>query len=128
MKKCIKKSIVDTKANPEKLKLIGWGTINDSHRANIPNQPTDLQITAKDNAAVQLSWSRPAGRQRVLNYIIERRQQDGSSFSQWQAIANLFKTQITLTNQPTAVMLEYRVRAANNAGTSLFSNTVSIIL
>ena len=128
MKNCIKKSIVDTKANPEKLKLIGWGTINDSHRTKMPNQPTDLQIAAKDNAAVQLSWSRPAGRQRIINYIIERREETDGNFTKWAAIANSYKTQIILAGQPHGIKLEYRIKAINTSGQSQASNTVSVII
>ena len=128
MKNCLQKSEVDTASNPEKLKQIGWGPRTEPQPAQIPTQPTDLQITAKDNQTVKLKWDRPDDNQSVRNYCIERRQQNGEGISDWTIIQISYQTQIKLTGQPLGIRLEYRVRAANNAGTGPFSNTVSVVL
>jgi hypothetical protein len=128
MRDCLKKSTVDVADEPQKLKLIGWSPKAGFRKANIPNQPTNLQAFAKENASVQLSWSRPAGRQRVLNYIIERREEADGNFIKWAAIANSYKTQIILAGQPHGIKLEYRIKAVNTSGQSQASNTVSVII
>jgi hypothetical protein len=140
MKICLQKSEVDTIANPEKLTQIGWGPRTEPQPAQLPSQPLNLQITTKDNQAVKLKWDRPADNQPVRNYIIERRQptlriiataengKTNDGFSDWSIFQMAYDTQIILRNQPLGIQLEYRIRAANNAGTGPFSNTVSVIL
>lgn len=120
---CLKKSEVDTADNPEKLSEIGWGPKTEPQPAQLPGQPTDLQLVSEDKT-VKLQWVRPTGSQPVRNYVIERRQ----GISDWSIFQIAYDTQITLRNQPLAIQLEYRIRAANIAGTGPFSNTVSVIL
>ncbi len=128
MKSCLQRSEVDVASNPEKLKLIGWAPKANPNPAQLPAQPTDLQITANENRIITLKWVRPDDNQRVRNYCIERRQQNGDRFSDWTIVHISYRTQATLNNQPTGVQLEYRIRAANNAGTGPASNTVAIVL
>jgi hypothetical protein len=142
MKQSLQKSEVDVAANPEKLKLIGWAPKANRQPAQLLTQPTNLQITANEDRIVKLKWDRPEDDQRVRNYCIERRQlalrspdfveakdgQSGDGISEW-TIANIsYNTQTTLRNQPSGIQLEYRIRAANNAGTGPSSNTVTIVL
>jgi hypothetical protein len=128
MKNCLYKSEVDTAGNPEKLKEIGWGVRTTPQAAQLPGQPTDLQLVDKEDKKVKLQWVRPAGNLSIRNYVIERRQQSGENFSDWSIFQIAYDTQITLRNQPIGIQLEYRIRAANIAGTGPFSNTVSVIL
>jgi hypothetical protein len=128
MKSCLQKSEVDVAANPEKLKLIGWAPRENRQPAQLPTQPTDLQITAKENQIVILKWDRPEDDQRVRNYIIENRRKNTDRFSNWTIVHISYRTQATLRNQPLGIQLEYRIRAANNAGTGPASNTVTIVL
>ncbi len=128
MKKDLRLSEVDTRNNPEKLSFIGWGVKSNPLPAEIPAQPINLRIGTIKETAVQLKWDRPL-RGIVRNYIIQRRQkQTSGNFSQWLLIAASYKTQITLSNQPKGINLEYRVKAVNTAGQSQSSNTVSNIL
>jgi Fibronectin type III domain. len=128
MKNCLQKSEVDVASNPEKLKLIGWGPRTEPQPVQLPAQPTDLQPITKENQTVKLKWVRPDDSQPVRNYCIERRQQNGDRISDWTIVQISYNTEITLRNQPLGIQLEYRVRAANNAGTGPFSNTVSVVL
>lgn len=128
MKNCLQKSEVDAASNPEKLKQIGWGVRTTPQAAQLPGQPLNLQIIAKDDHIVKLKWDRPDDTQSVRNYIIERRQQDKTGMSNWMIYRIAYETQATLRSQPMGICLEYRIRAANNAGTGPFSNTVSVIL
>jgi hypothetical protein len=128
MKQSLQKSEVDVAANPEKLKLIGWAPRGNRQPAQLPAQPTNLQITAKENQTVILKWVRPKDDQRVRNYIVESRHQNGEGFSDWTIVHVSYSTQTTLRNQPLGIQLEYQIRAANNAGTGPASNTVTIVL
>ena len=124
MKNCLQKSEVDVAANPEKLKQIGWGPRTEPQPAQLPTQPTNLQITAKDNQTINMQWDRPEDDQRIRNYAIEQR----TGNSNWKLFQISYTPEATLRNQPLGIQLEYRVRAANNAGTGPFSNTVSVVL
>lgn len=128
MKQCLQKAQVDTAANPEKLKLIGWDIRRPASPTLPPNQPRNLKLTAGENGSILLQWDRPAGRQRIVNYIIERYIADGSSQNDYQILAISYSRRIKLANQPQTVRLEYRVKAAHNAGQSAASNTVHITL
>jgi hypothetical protein len=142
MKQSLQKSQVDVAANPEKLKLIGWAPRGNRQPAQLPAQPSNLQITANENQVVILKWDRPDDGQPVRNYVIERRQlalrspdfveakdgQKGEGFSNWTIVHVSYSTQTTLRNQPLGIQLEYRIRAANNAGTGPAGNTVTIVL
>lgn len=124
MKQSLQKSEVDVTANPEKLKLIGWAPKANRQPAQLPTQPTNLQIVAKENQVVILKWARPDDDQPIRNYVIESRIRDND----WKLAQISYKTQATLRNQPSGIQLEYRVKAANNAGTGPASNTVTIVL
>jgi hypothetical protein len=128
MKQSLQKSEVDVAANPEKLKLIGWAPKGTRQPAQLPTQPINLQIAAKENRVVTLKWDRPDDDQRVRNYCIERWHQNGERFSDWTIVHVSYSIQATLRNQPLGIQLEYRIRAANNAGTGPASNTVTIVL
>ena len=128
MKICLQKSEVGTAANPEKLTEIGWGPKGTPQPAQLPGQPTDLSIIAINNQTVKIQWEKPEDNQPIRNYVIERRQQTGEGIGRWSMIQISYTTQITLRNQPLGKQLEYRIRAANTAGTGPFSNTVSVIL
>jgi hypothetical protein len=129
MKNCLKKSQVDVAAEPEKLTLIGWSPKHAPQPSPLPSQPVNLRITYRDNASVMLEWDRPADNSRVRNYIVERRQaQSGGDFTNWTIIEISYQTQARLIKQPTGLQLEYRVKAANNAGESLPGNVTAMIL
>lgn len=128
MKSCLQKAQVDVSANPEKLKLIGWAPKANRQPAQLPTQPINLQIAAKEDRVVKLKWARPNDNQPIRNYIIESRKQNGDRFNDWTIVHIPYIAQATLTNQPIGVHIEYRIKAANNAGTGPASNTVTIVL
>ncbi len=127
MQNALRKSEVDVAACPEKLKLIGWSAKAPPQPTPIPGQPLNLRIIAKESTNIKLQWERPADNSRVRNYLIERRRQDGGS-GDFQPAGISYQTQIGLTGQPVEVPLDYRVRASNSSGSSLPSNTISLIL
>lgn len=128
MKKSLQRAEVDVAANPQKLKLIGWGIKTSSQSAHVPGQPTSLVAVYKQDGAVDLNWKKPVDGRMVYDYIIERRCLDTNQSNNWTPAAISYDCRITLTNQPKDIKLEYRVRASNLAGQSLPSNTVAITL
>jgi len=128
MKKSLQKAQVDVAANPEKLKLIGWGPKSACQPTETPGQPTDLVAVHKQDGVVDLNWKKPADGGIVYNYIIERRCLDTNQTDSWTIAAISYDCQTILPSQPKGVHLEYRVRASNLAGQSLPSNTATITL
>ena len=129
MLNCLKSSEVDVADNPEKLTEIGWGPKTIPQSTDPPGEPKNLIVTKEGRTSLQLRWDRPQPEGFIRNYIIERRQPAGSgSLGNWTVIGTALDTQTTLAGQMRGICLEYRVRAANNAGTGPFSNTVSVVL
>jgi hypothetical protein len=128
MKTSLQKAGVDVSANPEKLKLIGWGLKTACQQAQIPGQPTDLVAIHKQDGIVDLNWKKPADGGIVYNYIIEKRCRNTDQSDNWTLGAISYDCRITLANQPKGIKLEYRVRASNLAGQSIPSNTATITL
>jgi Fibronectin type III domain len=129
MLNCLKSSEVDTADNPGKLTEIGWGPKTIPQSTELPGEPKNLIVTKEGRNSLQLRWDRPQAEGFIRNYIIERRQPAGSgSFGNWTVIGTALDTQTNLAGQMRGICLEYRVRAANNAGTGPFSNTVSVVL
>ena len=131
MKNDLKLSEVDTTADPEKLYEIGWGPRSQPTPIEAPGSPTELHPTAEGQGTILLVWNKPATDSggSVRNYIIERRdQQQGGAFGAWSLVNTTYNCEINLTDQPDNVRLEYRVKAANAAGESMPSNSVSVVL
>ncbi|MGA2678082.1 MAG: fibronectin type III domain-containing protein [Sedimentisphaerales bacterium] len=129
MLNCLKKSEVDVADNPEKLTEIGWGPKTIPQPGDPPGEPKNLIVTKERRTSLQLRWDRPQHEGFIRNYIIERRQlAGGGSLGNWTVIGTALDTQTNLAGQMRGICLEYRVRAANNAGTGPFSNTVSVVL
>jgi uncharacterized protein (DUF433 family) len=130
MKNDLKLSEVDVTDDPEKLTEIGWGPRQDPQPIIAPGSPTDLHPTAEGQGTIWLEWDKPAnGGGPVRNYIIERRdQQQGGTFGAWNLVQTTYDCEINLTEQPDNIRVEYRVKAANAAGESMPSNSVSVVL
>jgi hypothetical protein len=131
MKNDLKLSEVDVADDPEKLTEIGWGPKAEPQPIVAPGSPTELHPTAEGQGAIYLVWEKPAGGSGgpVRNYIIERRQQaQGGDFGAWSLVNTTYNTEINLTEQPVNLRIEYRVKAANAAGESMPSNSVSVVL
>jgi hypothetical protein len=141
--KCqLKKSQVDTAANPVRLSFLGWGPKDDIQSMQPPSQPCNLKITAQDTGGenndkgiLHLSWEKSAFvRARFVRYYcVERRRlksgSDGeSNASLWTSIGSAIDNNIALKDEPTGVRLEYRTRAVNKGGASYPSNTICVVL
>jgi hypothetical protein len=131
MKNDLKLSEVDVVADPEKLYEIGWGPRQDPQPIQTPGSPTDLHPIAEGQGTILIKWEKPPtdASRPVRNYIIERReQQEDGSFGAWTLVQTTYDCEINLTEQPVEVRVEYRVKASNEAGESMPSNTVSVVL
>ncbi|MFA5240670.1 MAG: fibronectin type III domain-containing protein [Phycisphaerae bacterium] len=130
MKNDLKLSEVDVVSDPEKLTEIGWGPRQEPQPIQIPGSPTDLHPISEGMGNIWLEWEKPASGGAVRNYVIERRQQlqTGGDFSEWTLANTAYNPEIKLTGQPENVRLEYRVKAANIAGESMPSNSISVVL
>jgi hypothetical protein len=129
MRNDLKLSEVDVATDPEKLTEIGWGPRSEPQPIIAPDSPTELHPIAEGQGTIWLKWEKPSNGGPVRNYIIERRQQaQGSEFGAWMLANTTYNCEINLTEQPVNVRLEYRVKAANAAGESMPSNSVSVVL
>lgn len=132
MKDCLKKSEVDAADNPDKLAYIGWGPRHSPQPVAAPSQPVNLRSIAESADTILLQWLSPQAETGgpVRNYIVQRRRQPegASQFGAWQLAGTLFNNEITLTDQPRGIQLEYQVKAVNTGGISPSSNTVAIVL
>ena len=91
--------------------------------ASVPAAPTGLSVSGVTNTRLDLSWSDIASNE--TGYVIERRLMPSGSFSQIAAIAANEVSYRDNTIQESR-QYEYRVAATNAAGTSAYSNTVSV--
>ena len=131
MKQQLKRSEVDTKEDPLQLKLIGWTEERYGTTVRKPSQPRALEATPRGPGVVELDWKAPApGKGGVVrSYVVLRRQQlPGKNFTDWSQEGSSLKPEITLTNQPRFVQLEYRIIAINATGASIPSNVVAVVL
>jgi hypothetical protein len=131
MKNDLKLSEVDVTSDPEKLYEIGWGPRQDPQPIAAPGSPTDLHPIAEGQGTIYLKWEKPPVdvNRPVRNYIIERRQQaESGEFGAWTLVQTTYDCEINLTDQPVEIRVEYRVKASNEAGESMPSNSVSVVL
>jgi hypothetical protein len=118
--------------NTSVLSLIGWGS-SSTPVANAPSQPRELSSEIVDRGQVTLKWQPPKPNTggAVRFYRIERRQkQSDATWLDWgkDAVYSSTAKEITLTDQPKGVEVEYRVISVNVAGESTPSNTVRLVL
>ena len=125
----LEQSEVDVAANPDALRLIGWGPDAPGQPSRPPGQPRALAATDQGPGTLVLDWKPPTPGP-VRTYVVERREQPvgGGAFSAWQQVGVSLTPEAHLTNQPRNQQLEYRVRAVNLAGQSAPSNTVALVL
>jgi len=131
MKVQLRQSEVDVASDQEKLGLIGWGPKAPAQPSNPPGQPRNLDPVVQGPGILFLDWKAPAPGPggRVRTYLIERREQvSGGAFNEWHQVGVALDSELTLTDQPRNVQLEYRVIAVNNGGNSLPSNTAAVVL
>ena len=129
----LKLSEVDTGHQTSLLHLIGWAAKAGPKRGLPPGQPRTLRAILEDGGTLALDWKSPVsgeGHGRVRAYLIERREQPAPNapLTEWTQIAVALETNITLTRQPRAQQLEFRVVPVNNGGTGTPSNTASVVM
>lgn len=132
MNGCLKKSQVDVAGEPDKLQYIGWGPKAPPSPADPPGQPRNLEAFNQGLSEVSLDWKAPARGSggAVRTYVVEQRHQPqgGGDFSNWQPVGTALETEASLTGQPRGIQLEYRIKAINNGGESIPSNTAAVVL
>jgi len=133
--KCqLKQSQVDTAANPEGLKYIGWGPRAAARPLERPGQPLALKSVEEGPGTLLIEWRRPPRTSGgpVRTYLIERRDltigPKRTKWSPWKQAAIALDPAAQLKDQPRATQLEYRVKAVNKAGQSKPSNTIAVVL
>ena len=128
----LKQSEVDTASNPVQLDLIGWGEKAAASPTVVPGQARSLDAANQgDLGALTLDWKAPAPGEggSVKLYVIERREGDPvKGPTTWHQCGASFYTKTELLDQPQRQELEYRVKAMNNAGEGLPTNTVAVVL
>jgi len=131
IKRQLKQSQIDTVANPDNLKYIGWGPRAAAQSIEAPGQPLSLKSINEGADTLLIEWRRPARGSGglVRTYIIEKRELaiDGTG-DDWRQAAISLETRASLKAQPRGVQLEYRVKAINKAGQGEPSNTVAVVL
>ncbi|HEW79641.1 MAG TPA: fibronectin type III domain-containing protein [Phycisphaerales bacterium] len=132
MRNDLKVSEVDVVDDPEKLTQIGWAPKAPPQPVVAPGQPTNLHPTAEGQGMLWLAWDRPASGSGgpVRNYIVERREQPagGGEFGTWSIVGSALNNDISLTDQPRGIQMEYRAKATNIGGESMPSNTAAVVL
>ena len=131
MKVQLRQSEVDTADDAEKLGLIGWGPKAPAQPSNPPGQPRNLDPVVQGPSTLFLYWKAPAPGPggRVRTDLVERREQvSGGAFNEWHQVGIALDSELTLTEQPRNVQMEYRIIAVNNGGNSVPSNTAAVVL
>jgi hypothetical protein len=126
----LKLSEVDVAADPTKLAEIGWGPRQDPQPVNPPGQPTNLHPVAEGQGLLWLAWDRSETGGPLRNYVVQRREQPagGGEFGDWAIVGTALNNEISLTDQPRSIQMEYRVTAVNLGGESMPSNTAAVVL
>lgn len=115
---------------PTVLPLIGWDTKAESKAIRKSSQPDLLKATQQGPGTVALDWQAPVpGKgEPVQSYIILHREHTlGQVFTDCVQVALAIKSEITRTNQPRFIQLEYRIIAINASSVSAPSNAVALV-
>ncbi len=123
-------SEVDVAAQPDALRLIGWGPETPGQPTKAPGQPRTLEVESQGGGILVLDWKAPVTGGLVRTYVVERREQPtgGGAFGPWRQAGASLSTRSHLHSQPQRQQLEYRVYAYNPAGQSPPSNTVTCVM
>lgn len=114
-----------TNGSDTELQKYGWGGRRKRQKITPPEQPRYLEVIEQGPEHLVLDWKVPAGGGKVRLYKIYRRL---GGESDWQEINGAMQTKIKLLGQPRKVNLEFYVTAINNAGESLPSDIVKVVL
>lgn len=111
--------------NDAQLQQIGWGARSAATPLQSPEQPRTLEAPKQGDNWVFLDWKEPIGGGAVAYYKIQRRERPAGN---WTDAGSAIKSEISLNDQPKGVELEFRIVSVNNAGESVPSNSVMVVL
>lgn len=116
--------------NDAKLTALGWSARapRTPHVIELPGQPRNVRVAEQGEGSLTLVWEEPSDGDAPLSYKAEYRVLDGETVSSWRVADASVHTELALTEQERGKTLEYRVIAINKAGSSLPSNTVTVVL
>jgi hypothetical protein len=129
MLKVLKLAEYDCAGNPANLDYIGWGPRKEPSPLSPPAQPRELQAIKEGPGVLTLTWLKPVGGGAISSYRIERSEMTGGGMpGAWVILTNCYGINITLSDQPRMIELQYRVIATNAAGDSMPSNIATAVL
>ena len=117
--------VMKARTIPGLLDRFGLGEETVRHQKGSPGQPRALEAPAQGNGFLFLDWKEALDGDEPTHYRILRRQLPGG---EQEDVGSTNISEVTLSNQPRGVELEYCVIAVNRAGESAPSNTVSVVL
>ena len=118
--------VMKARTIPGLLDRFGLGEETGRHQTGAPGQPRTLEAPAQGNGFLFLDWKEALDGDEPTHYRVLRRQLPDDGKQEDVGSTNI--SEITLSNQPRGVELEYCVIAVNRAGESAPSNTVSVVL
>jgi hypothetical protein len=118
MKKDLRYAEDITDFNDEKLKQLGWSARKKRGKLKLPGQCIELKIDYQSNGVVILKWEKPVDGGKVQYYEVSR----NVGGKGWEPAGSSAFNQMTLTDQPAKVNIEYVVAAVNKRGTGKESN------
>ena len=110
---------------PDRLSGLGWGPRRDGSSLEAPGEVRDIRIVSEGDTWVTLQWNPPVTGGAVGAYRIQRKTKEAGV---WEDVGSSVDTVQTLSHQPRAIEMEYRVLAANRAGIGQPSATVTVVL
>ena len=110
-----------TNSDDAALNYLGWGAHHEPVRLTPPGQTRHLEAPRQGDGWIALDWKQPDEGGKAAAYKIQRREGDSET---WLDAGMAMDTEVTLTNQPRGVRLEFHVVAANKAGEGEPSNGV----
>lgn len=118
------------RGNDAKLAALGWSgrAPRTPHVPQLPGQPRNVRAQQQGEGSMTLAWDEAEDGDPAACYKAERRSLNNGVWSAWQIVGTAVSTSIALSGQPRGNTLEYRIIAINNAGESLPSNTVTVVL
>ena len=130
MHKIIRAAEFDCINQPTNLEYIGWSGRKEPTPLAAPAQPRELEAFKEGPGVLTLKWLRPAGGGMPGNYKIQRSDQPagGGIPGPWTLIATSYLINITLSDQPRGIEMQYRVIASNPAGDSMASSIATVVL
>ena len=116
--------------NNEKLALLGWSGRKIPEPVPAPGTPTNLTPVIQGTGSVIFEWraSTDPLTGPTKTYVVERRDFVDGEFTEWQKVGFSMEEELTLTEQPQGIKLEYRVTATNRNGESGSSNSTAVVL